>query len=166
MRVENKIFLCYNKIEKSQKRKESRLEICRLKKCILFEYRHIIVMRSTKIESLSEFGSFYRKIELSEFVRNWHILGVRILSINELFCHVGNCWNLSKDVNGIDTQYQLEKCNRQKNLGQNPHKNQPKKPGQSHHSMTPTTPTALPLLFRWLCWLGTCIATLGNGMVK
>lgn len=42
---------------------------------------------------------------LSEIGIFW---GLRILSINELFCHVGNCWNLSKDVNGIDTQYQLE----------------------------------------------------------
>ena len=97
-------------------------------------------MRGTKKESLSEFGSFYRKIELSEFVRNWHILGVRILSINELFCHVANCWKLSKDVNGIDTQYQLEKCNRQKNLGQNPpHEERKKTWGNPHDSHTPTT---------------------------
>ena len=95
-------------------------------------------MRGTKIESLSEFGSFYRKIELSEFVRNWHILGVRILSINELFCHVGNCWNLSKDVNGIDTQYQLEKCNRKNPVG-NLHEER-KKTWTLHTPMTPTLP--------------------------
>ena len=55
-------------------------------------------MRGTKIESLSEFGSFYRKIELSKFVRNWHILGVRILSKIELFCRVENCRKMEMEL--------------------------------------------------------------------
>ena len=126
-------------------------------------------MRGTKKESLSEFGSFYRKIELSEFVRNWHILGVRILSINELFCHVGNCWKLSKDVNGIDTQYQLGNAIAKNPVG-NPHTKNAKKPGAT--PMTPTLPR-LPMrtprthdTLGSVALLRTCIATLGNGMVK
>ena len=58
----------------------------------------------------------------------------------ELFCRVGNCWNLSKDVNGIDNQSQLENTIRKNPVG-NLHTKNAKNPVATPHSYTPTAQT-------------------------
>lgn len=65
--------------------------------------------------------------------------GGGILSKIELFCRVGNCWNWSKDVNGIDNQSQLENAIAKIPV-ENLHEERKKTWG---NPMTPTTSTRL-----------------------